>query len=279
MPRRSGPLRMAGGWDATSGYGELLSLVDGLNDYGVVPDFSAESWPCRDALAIFRAVEALDGCVLELPADWRPAPELGALGGLGAKAVSDALRRLMLDDGAGGLSLRIKPAALVITRAVMGWDGAGLDIGDVVQRYEAHANGRERWFVRRAMDTEEGLVSVETDGWSARTRRPLPGAYRKPYLDPDPVAAIVARAEHQIWLSALAIVAEDVAGVLEDVEMLPSKVPAEPWSDGARPSIVLPDLAAEAALAEGERQRRRALFAERFPRWFRRLENKNPCSA
>ena len=47
----------------------------------------------------------------------------------------------------------------------------------------------------------------------------------------------------------------------------------------ADPSIVLPDLAAEAALAEGERQRRRALFAERFPRWFRRLENKNPCSA
>ncbi len=266
-----GPLPMAGGWDKAGRFAELLSLVDlyGVNDYGVVPDFAAASWPCRDAVMIADAVAGLDDCELEMPEPWDPAPELAPLGGLAAKAVADAWRRMTVERN-GATALRLKPSELIVRRAVLGWDVAAMVIDDVEQRFEVHANGQDKWFVRRSVDTDAGPMTVEVNGWSTRTRRPLPGAYRKPYLDPDPVAAIIARAEHEIWLSALAVVHEAVAASLEEVEMLPPVTSSSPWLVADRRRI-LPDVVAEVALQAEAKRRHDAVLAARHARWFRTI--------
>lgn len=281
-PKQSGPRQMASGWMQTERFAEYLSLVDlhGINEYGAVPDFSADSWPCRDAQMIGRAVLELDDYALELPEDWRPAPELDSFGGLGAKTVSDAWRRMTVDHG-GGQKLRLRPSEIVVHRAVMGYDPGSMAIEGVEQRYETAANGKERWFVVKQMDVIVGrdgdgnditrLENVEVNGWSQRLHRALPGAYRKPYLDPDPVDAVIARAEHEIWLSALGMVFDQVAREMTDVVMLPSRVDPQPWRDDAREPRILPDLVAQAAMDRAERLKVDAAFERRFPRWFRAL--------
>jgi hypothetical protein len=282
--RQSGPMQMAGGWDRAGRFAELLSPVDlyGVNQYGAVPDFSADSWPCRDAQLIGGAVMALDDYALELPDDWRPAPELDGFGGLGVKAVSEAWRRMTRQEADGRLVLRLKPSELVIRRAVMGVDVEAMAIEGVEQRFEEFPNGQEKWFVMRLVDTIVGsnadgsdrtvLQNVELNGWSSKTRRPLPDANRKPYLDPDPVDAIIARAEHEIWMSSLALVQAEVAHELEDVEMFPTAIPEHPWLHARREARVLPDLVAADAYAKAERKVMDDAFAARFPRWFKALQ-------
>ncbi|TGQ69529.1 hypothetical protein EN829_014970 [Mesorhizobium sp. M00.F.Ca.ET.186.01.1.1] len=292
VPRRmDGPMQMAGGWDKAGRFAEMLSLVDafGVNQYGAVPDFSADSWPCEDAQVIGDAVMALDGYALELPEDWRPAPELDRFGGLGAKAVSEAWRRMTHEDGQGRVMLRLKPSELVIRRAVMGWDADGMKLEDVSQGFEVYGNGQEKWFVAKTVDTIVGAnpdgsdrtvpQTVELNGWNSKSRRPYPDAYRKPLLDPDPVDAIIARAEHEIWLSALAMVFEDVAHRMQDVVMLPSAIPAAPWLTPMPSARVLPDLVGNAVLLKAQQDQADAAMARRFPSWFRLFNKKSKAPA
>lgn len=293
--RPSGPASYGNAWNKTARYAEYMSLVElyGVNQYGCVPDFSASEWPHPDAVTVAEAVQALDDAVLEMPEHWQPAPELDEFGGLAVKVVSVAWRTMTRNDLAGGTVLRTKPSDLVIYRAVMGSDMGGMAIEGVEQKFEASANGQERWFVRRIVDTIVGVNpdgsdrteprEVEMDGRSPKTHRPTPGAYRKPYLDPDPIDAIVARAEHEIWLSCLAMVAEACADSLTEVVMLPTRLPVAPWIDRGRRSRVLPDLIADAATEAEARGMREAAFAARYPRWFKALrkmaEKMNPSPA
>lgn len=288
--RQAGPLPMAGGWDKTGRFAEMLSLVDqfGVNQYGAVPDFSADSWPCADAQAIGNAVMALDDCTLDLPDDWRPAPELDRFGGLGAKAVSEAWRRMTYADGQGRVMLRLKPSELVIRRAVLGYDVEAMRLDGVTEEIERHGNGKPRYYVEAIQDQLTGRQidgvdetvarAIEVNGMDKRGD-PLPGAYTKPYLDPDPVNAIIARAEHEIWLSALAVVFDMVAHELEDVRMLPCAVPAMPWLGEGRQARVLPDLVGDAALMREQQDKADAAMRARFPRWFRLFEKKERAPA
>lgn len=285
MPKRpAGPEALRGGWDKTGRYGEYLSLVDlfGVNRFGCVPDFSAESWPCADAVVIGEAVAALDQTTLEMPEDWRPAPELDQFGGLGAKAVSDAWRRMTQQNEAGETVLRLKPSELIVRHVVLGIDADALALDAVTLETERWQNGKERWFIRQVQDRLTGRmvdgvdetvpVTFEANGVNGKGT-PLPGAYRKHYLDPDPVPVIIARAEYEILVSALGMVFDLVAGRMEDVVMLPSRMEAEPWgADARQPARVLADLKAERRAADMEREARRDAFARRFPRWFRNLE-------
>lgn len=284
MPRRAdGPLPMAGGWDRAGRFAELLSLVDlfGVNQYGVVPDFSADRWPSKDALAIADAVAAVDDAELEMPEDWHPAPELDRFGGIGAMAVSTAWRRMTRMEE-GRQVLRVRPSHLVIRAAVLGARTDATVLDDVVERFEVHGNGEQKWFVDKTVDVIVGAWPdgsdrteprvVEQNGWNSKQRRPLPGAYRKPYLDPDPVPTIIARAEHEIWLSALEMVRCQLAGRLSDVEMLPSAMPVAPWIDMHPEARILPDLVIERHLAAQAASRRQEAFRARFPRWFANLK-------
>ncbi len=280
--KQEGPRDYMRGWDKTGRYGELLSLVDmyGVNQWGAVPDFSADSWPHADAVAIGDAVMALDAYALELPEDWRPAPELDRFGGLGAKAVAEAWRRMTRDDGRGNVTLRLKPSELIVRNAILGPDIAAMDISDVEKVYVCHPNGKPKWFVAVQVDTVIGanpdgsdrtvLETVELNGWDERRRMPKYGAYQKPLLDPDPVAAIIARAEHEIWLSALHAVREAVT--LTEINMLPPAIAAEPWVAPPKPVRILTDLVNEAAIESERKARRDALARSQFRRWLRRSE-------
>lgn len=290
--KASGPRDFTPAWDKTGRFGELLSLVDlhGVNQWGAVPDFSADSWPHADAVAIGDAVVALDAYALELPEDWRPAPELDAFGGLGAKAVADAFRRMTRDDGKGNLTLRLKPSELVVRFAVLGVDVEAMRLDDVEQAFVSHPNGKARWFVASTVDTIVGVnadgsdrtapETVELNGWDERRRTPKPGAYRKPLLDPDPVAAIIARAEYEIWLSALESVREAVAGRLSDTTALPARAATTPWLATVTQPRILPDHLAEARNEAERKARIDVAVRSRFRRWLRRVEiNGNPTCA
>ncbi|WP_217577341.1 hypothetical protein [Mesorhizobium sp. GbtcB19] len=278
--RQDGPLQMAGGWDKTGRFAELLSLVDlyGVNQYGAVPDFSADSWPCHDARLIGEAVMAMDDFVLDLPDDWRPAPELDRFGGLGVRAVSEAWRRMTWADGQDRVMLRLKPSELIIRRAVLGWDAEAMRIEGISQEIERGGGGKPRYYVevtqhqltgRQVNGVDETVATqIEVNGTDKRGH-PMPGAYTKPYLDPDPVNAIIARAEHEIWLSCMAVLYEQVAHELEDVAMLPCAVPAQPWMQATLSPRVLPDLVGDAALAKAQQDDHDAMMQARFPRWFR----------
>ncbi|MFC5036805.1 hypothetical protein ACFPFT_08685 [Tianweitania sediminis] len=281
----AGPRDILGGWNKTSQWEEYLSLVElhGVNEYGCVPDFSAQAWPCADAKLIADAVHTLNDCDLQMPEGWNPAPELDAFGGLGAKAISTAWRRMTLQDGSGHARLRVKPSDLIIRRAVMGYNLDSLRLDHVTCEVE-RTGRRERYFLQKLMHVVVGQDSkgqditrpemVEVEGWSARQRRPLPGAYTKSYLDPDPVATIMERAEHEIWVAAMGLLHDAVAHQLQDIIMLPSTVPAEPWAQNKPQPRLLRDLPADAKFARDEEERALARLAGRFPRWFKQQMRK-----
>ncbi|MBS7699183.1 MULTISPECIES: hypothetical protein [unclassified Chelatococcus] len=55
------------GWAGISSYAQLLAVID-YNRYGVLPDLTALDGPHVDAVRVFDAVRALDGCAVEVPA-------------------------------------------------------------------------------------------------------------------------------------------------------------------------------------------------------------------
>lgn len=253
------PLAARSAWSAIQEFGALNAIVDRQpNRYGCIPFDRADS-PHPDALLLAREVSSLAECVLDLPEGWHPMPEMADVdAALGHKAVGDALHKVATGDGRGGSVFRIRPDMLVIRYAIIGivpdWRLAELP----VRRFEAHVGGVEKWFVRRDLRSVIGtnadgsdrieIVSTEVDGWSQRLRRPVAGAYRKPYLDPDPVPVMVARAEYQILVAAMTMLHEGLAGTLDTIELLPVDWPDQPWSAdsaGERRSRILPDLRAD----------------------------------
>lgn len=279
-PVAGGPAAMRTGYGSILDYGELGTRIDhdAVNRFGCVVDLSSDDFPCDDAIAIGEAVLGLDGLALTLPEDWNPAPELEMFDGLGAKAVAEAVRKLTVRDAEGDLSLKLAVPDLVIGRAILpaGEDDTGL--GPVTRECERHADGREKWFVKQDVWTIAGvnpdgtdrtvLQTIDAPGTDKRGH-PKPGAFRRFFLDPDPVPAIIARAEHEIWHSALTLLAEDLAGRLDGYHVTPPLFSARPWEEAAPIAPrVLPDLQSEyrlAALRDG-------LMRRRFPAWFARQD-------
>lgn len=240
-PRQDAPDGFVSAWRAVAGYGEMLARIDaGSNRYGLAPDMGAADGPHADAVRMYEAAVELDAWEIDLPDDWQPAPELD--GALAAASIAQALRRM-----------RRSPAALIANRAIMGIDRMAMTIGPTETAFERDASGRDRWFVKRDMWMLSGvnadgsertvLESIEAPGLDKR-RQPLPGAYRKPYLDPDPLDALIARAEHEIWHAALTALCGLLAGKLETIALAPPTWGVRPWLAGiGRIGRILPDLA------------------------------------
>lgn len=269
---------------AVSGFGELHSIVDRQpNRFGCIP-FDRADHPHPDALRMAAAVSSLAECEVDVPANWQPMPELLALDdALAARAARDVIERTTVRTDAGVRRFRSRADALVVRYAILGvtppWQLSTIP----ERRYEAFANGVHRWFVQRPVSTVIGenpdgtdmieTSIVEVDGWSARLKRPVAGAYRKPYLDPDPLPVMVARAEYEQLTAALAMLAAELAASLQTIELMPDAWPERPWerSDAdARKAKILPDLRqmAEAIVAENRsrksmRKRGRARLKKR----------------
>lgn len=244
-----GPAAIVSSYASTNAYLELLANVDGpdvRNIYGVTPT-GMDREPHPDAVAVFDAVSGLKGAMPVAPDDWMPGLGLEAHGALAREAVARALRSMMTDapsrrgDAALRLRLRRPVISLVLRQVMCGtvpdWYGEPVQAKPVVGE-----NGTPRWFIAEEvmMAGAFGLVAqiVEVDGFDARRRRPMPGAYQKMVLQPDPVPAIVARAEYELWHAAMAHLRAVLAPRLQSHALEPFDAPRQPWRDGPAASTL-----------------------------------------
>jgi len=244
-----------GGENGVAGIGSAWSAISQVATLGVriaaplrssdFGAFLADDGPHPDAVIAGRAVAALGRIVLELPGDWGPvgdlyaaAPDILTHGEFDALVAASCERAR---DSLSRASMARHVVALVIARATIGsapdWR---IEPPDAVT--ETGADGRPSWFVR-AVRTNPATgrdETVELFGYDASRRRPLPGAYRKFRLDPDPFAGIMARADYQIWRAAMDLVfadlAENVHGELIANRILPCAAPLAPWEGGTAPA-------------------------------------------
>lgn len=232
-----------GAWGGIERYGELMTLVDEpVNCWGVVPNFLAGGRPHPDAVAIGEAVMDLDAYTLDLPEDWSPLSDMPDLGALGEGAIGRAVDRATT-LGADGRTRRLKtsPSFLIRRCAILAppdWHGETPEV-----KLVTGANGKARWFRRSVIVSDVGPYECEVNGFNERRRRPYDDAYQKSYLDPDPMAVAVARAEYEVWHAALDLLVIELDGVLDAHQALATNHPARPWEgeEGRIPRI-LPDL-------------------------------------
>lgn len=273
------------GWGGVERYGELLAVVqepDIRNRYGLVPDFTATGEPHPDAVAVHEAVEALATLEFVQPEGWNPLSDMGDLGIDGPAAVARGLARLLVVEDARGadvalsrdlrsaavkdgvargqrLVLRRSPARLVIRQAILGgcppWEA------EAPERCVVMEYGKPKWF-RRVVQVSDGAFGpasheMEVDGFDAKRRRPFPDAYQRFILDPDPADAVHARAEYEIWIAALGVLVEDLAGQLHAHAPTPPTRATRPWERDVNAGRILPSLRPLAVESQERRAPRR----------------------
>lgn len=230
----AGPGAGVGGWDMVSDYAELLTLIDTANQWGCVPDFSAEAEPHPDAVLVGRAVAGLADLVFEAPAGYDLLADIVLSDG---SALSEAERT---DAHDRGLALaRINGGrwpATIARLAILGrapdWQGDGV----IARRTVAGPQGAPAWFrlIERPDAYGRGTVMVEIDGYNRVGQRPHPGAYRKTRLVPDPAGLVERRAEYQAFVLTLAALAADLDGRLAAYRVSGPERGLWPWEGGER---------------------------------------------
>lgn len=226
-----GPETFGRGWANVESYAQLLTVID-CNAYGVVPDIASQRFPHPDAFEIGDMVDALGNLELALPDDWDPFADVqGEARKLAMAAAVRAIRHLTITDEAGRQRLRRPVQKLILRHAIMGtepdWQGEAFEV-----KVERNAQGGPAWFRREVRGVGREACEVEIDGYNHTRKRPYVGAYQKFYLDPDAFPVAVARAEYELWHSALVFLNEEMASRLQSIRLLPLQRPARPWETG-----------------------------------------------
>jgi hypothetical protein len=223
-----GPATFGNGSRGQNAMSEWWTLPD--NVFGVVVDFTAEVGPDDDAVRIHAAVQQLGRYQVDTPVD---ADAIRGWAGMDLKGLEAACAAevFMLMD-------RLDLPRLVRNVAILGLPD--MEIDPVALRFVTHGNGEVRWF-RKVVNVVDGQpIEVEVDGFDRKGRRPYLGAYRKPYLDPDPVPSLIGRAKAEVWRSAMDVLHAELAGTLDRVVVSPCELPMMPWE--AETNTVIPDL-------------------------------------
>jgi hypothetical protein len=215
-----GPQPAKSAWRMIERWFDELSLARmDDNAFGVVPDFFSQGLPHLD---------------IGLPEDWAPISDLADLGGHAIGLPARALEVLCARDRDGGMQLRSPTRQLVFHHAIMGgcpdWR-IEPPVPRIVTEY-----GRPKYFRRDVVwfDGVDGPIAheIEVDGFCRKRRAPLPDAYTKTELDPDPLPGVVARGEYEIWRSALDWLVDDLRDRCENFEIMPTERPLRPWETG-----------------------------------------------
>ncbi|OCC05245.1 hypothetical protein BA190_10100 [Labrys sp. WJW] len=228
-----GPATFGRGWANVESYAQLLTVID-CNAYGVVPDIASQRLPHPDAYEVGDMVDALADLELALPEDWDPFADVaGEARPLAMAAAVRAIRHLTIIDDAGRQRLRRPVQKLILRHAIMGtepdWQGEAFEV-----KVERNTYGQPAWFRRVLRGEGREAMEVEVDGFDAKRRRPYHDAYQRFYLDPDAFPVAIARAEYELWHSALSFLAEELAGRLQSIRLLPLERAARPWETGPR---------------------------------------------
>lgn len=274
------------GYTPPTGFGRAWDkvgdwLVGGTNQFGVVHALGQQADCDPFAVRIANHVATLAFAPLDLPDGWNPCADFPDLGPEGAALPARVLAAATHIDCQGERRLKYDVADLVrryaMTRHMPDWQ-----VDPPRRDVERNWNGEPRWFVKMRVPVgEDAFGNVlyderEMEGWNATRRRPRPGAYQKVVLAPDPVPALVARAEYELLHGALAVLVDEWAQIAEGFghEVLPSPLPAQPWVTGGLPGVVpVEDLAAQRELQaqhaalmaamDAEDERMRALDREK----------------
>lgn len=262
--QRSGPARHDRAWRPVEDFGELLAEVDcslPMNRFGLAIDMGAETAPHPDAVALHEAAMALDDLVLEWPEGWNPLEDIDDGDPLYAAAVGRGMDQITRIDRDGARILVVRPSDLVRRQAILG--GAPDTYSDKPSRRTVTEHGKPKWFMRvlRPQPTIDGgeiMVEVEVDGRDYRRHRPYPSAYQKHYLDPDPMPVVIARAEYEVWRSAMDLLAEHARAL--GLATTGCRWPARPWMDGEPTAVrILPVVGAmidSLGLPSGQKRKR-----------------------
>ncbi len=217
---------------AVEAYGEYLSLIDcaGENRFGVVADLMAMAEPDIDAVRVYEAVQTLSEMEIGLEADDHLLSDMDNLGDERPGILMRALDRVTIADG----SVRVmkgNPAWLIVKHAILGgspiWEGMQPERGF---KRAATGNGAA-WFRKISVETSAGPMEVEVDGYDAKSKRPMAGAYRKVVFEPDPTPVAESRIEYKIWHGALGILTEALTDALDGFDVVPSERAARPWEE------------------------------------------------
>lgn len=245
------PAGFGGAWGGTERYGELMTIIDAPeNEFGLAPDLTATTMPHHDAIRVHNAVCGLDALELTVPDGWNPLADLSAFDGLD-QAIARAIAQETRLDEYGRRFLKTTPGRLIRKHALMGgcpeWE-----VEPPQRHMVCSSRGKPRWFRRTLVTTDEGdfakgiqptYLEVEVDGLDPKLRIPYPDSYQKTYFDPDPVEAVVARAEYEVWRVALDVLAIDLEVGLDAHVVTPSIRPQRPWETGeSHVRTVLPDM-------------------------------------
>lgn len=230
--------RRRGGWSMQPAMVDVDD-PDFRNRFGVTPDRGARTGPHPDAVTLWEAVKALDETDFVFPDGWSPYGDFNAAGGdLGAEgeaALVKGLERVTFTTGDGTRIAKSRLTRQIVERrAILGgcpeWR---FDVPE--RRHVLAAHGQHPAWFRMVTLLDKGgkPYLAEVDGFNPRSRRPHADAYRKTFLDPDPIFAVVARAEYQLWRMALDTIVGDVGGRLTAHRLASCRLSFTPWQPGA----------------------------------------------
>lgn len=210
-------------WDAIGRYSELETLIDiSPNRHGVVPDFAGgDIHP--DAELIGEAVRALDDFETSMPEGWNPFTDINDEFGLIAQELEKHADHIK----------QVKPRSVrnIVIRCAVLKNQPVWEFDPPETNIIKGANGRPAWFIQESYICEKdgNRYLREVNGYNARSKRPMPGAYHKFELSHSILADAQSRYDYQLWVAALHQIAETVSAGLQKYS-LTSELPHEfPW--------------------------------------------------
>lgn len=181
--------------------------------------------PHEDALTVGRAVAGLARCEVRFPDAWNPMADWTDPHGLTAVAVETARKRWQARDTRQRGEWLV---SLVAGTAVLGREPAWEAEEPAVRMVER--GGSPAWFIIRQVAHGDGRTyAMEVDGRNPRTRKPLPGAYRRHIFSTDPAGDIMGRLDYQMWIAALRLIEGELPPLMVAHRIRATERSATPW--------------------------------------------------